>query len=173
MIFWEMFMYHQNTLKILSLQYVVMFAVRVLQLPNLNPSPDTSRDISTFLSKINLTLERHFNKASRLGIVFTWSERWGKRNCSLVWLHLMALCTCSIKHRVCSWALPRCRWRFPTFMAETGQKNPTPSFWRVFKKRWSWVHRQSLWSSECAHPFHISVSCPTIFRCCLKVDLPM
>ena len=27
MIFWEMFMYHQNTLKILSLQYVVMFAV--------------------------------------------------------------------------------------------------------------------------------------------------
>jgi len=27
MVFWEMFMYHQNTLKILSLQYVVMFAV--------------------------------------------------------------------------------------------------------------------------------------------------
>jgi len=28
MIFWEMFMYHQNTLKILSLQYIVMFAVK-------------------------------------------------------------------------------------------------------------------------------------------------
>jgi len=27
MIFWEMFMYHQDTLKILSLQYVVMFVV--------------------------------------------------------------------------------------------------------------------------------------------------
>ena len=27
MIFWEMFMYYQNTLKILSLQYVVMLAV--------------------------------------------------------------------------------------------------------------------------------------------------
>jgi len=27
MIFWEMFMYYQNTYKILSLQYVVMFAV--------------------------------------------------------------------------------------------------------------------------------------------------
>jgi len=27
MVLWEMFMYHQNTLKILSLQYVVMFAV--------------------------------------------------------------------------------------------------------------------------------------------------
>ena len=30
MIFWETFMYHQNTLKILSLQYVVIFAVLVL-----------------------------------------------------------------------------------------------------------------------------------------------
>jgi len=30
MIFWEMFMYHQNTLKTLSLQYVVMFAVKTI-----------------------------------------------------------------------------------------------------------------------------------------------
>jgi len=29
MIFWEMFRYHQSTLKILSLQYVVMFAVLI------------------------------------------------------------------------------------------------------------------------------------------------
>ena len=35
----------------------------VAELPNLNPSPDTSRDVPRSYLKLNLPLKQHFNEA--------------------------------------------------------------------------------------------------------------
>jgi len=41
-----------------------MTVLRTPQLPNLNPSPDMSRDLLTFYLKIKVTPKCHFNEAS-------------------------------------------------------------------------------------------------------------